>query len=74
MEVTVLGSGYIGLTQPARLAEECRQMCGKDVDANHVADGKIVIAFSGLIRVEDINGAPDLSNYIVGKGVEGRGV
>lgn len=72
MEVTVPCSDYFGLAQPSRLAEVCRPRCRRDVDANPVTQGKIAIAFSGLIGVEDINGAQDLSNYLVGQGAEGR--
>ncbi|WP_080932095.1 hypothetical protein [Pseudomonas fluorescens] len=74
MEVTVVGSGYVGAAQPTRLAELCRRMCGKDVNASHVADGKNAIAFSGLILAEDINGTQELSYYAVGTDAKGRGL
>ncbi|KDD66679.1 hypothetical protein V466_22830 [Pseudomonas mandelii PD30] len=49
-------------------------MCGKDVNASHVADGKNAIAFSGLILAEDINGTQELSYYAVGADAKGRGL
>ncbi|MHC8308422.1 hypothetical protein ACYZUC_02240 [Pseudomonas sp. GT1P32] len=72
MEVSVLGSGYVGLAQPDHAAEVCRWMCGNDFDASHVGYEKVASELSGVIRVEDIKGASDPSSYIIGRDEEGR--